>query len=259
LSHPAINLSQRMSQEIGHPFIELQSVDSTNNYAMGQVHAGLAFHGAAFFAHEQTAGKGQRGKNWLSIPGENIILSIVLEPGRLQIDKPFLLSACIALGCHDFFKKYIKGEIFIKWPNDIYWRDRKAGGILIESVIRGRDWLFAVAGIGLNINQARFPESLPNPVSMRQITGEVFPVTALAKELCRFVQLRYQVLQNQEAASILDQYNLLLYKRNEKVRFKTAAGLLETTIGEVNLDGSLITFDQIERRFEFGEVEWLLY
>ena len=109
-----------------------------------------------------------------------------------------------------------------------------------------------------NINQARFPESLPNPVSMRQITGEVFPVTALAKELCRFVQLRYQVLQNQEAASILDQYNLLLYKRNEKVRFKTAAGLLETTIGEVNLDGSLITFDQMERRFEFGEVEWLL-
>ena len=65
---------------IGHSFIELQSVDSTNNYAMALASQGEARHGTLVFAHHQWAGKGQRGRSWTSAPGENIILSAVLEP-----------------------------------------------------------------------------------------------------------------------------------------------------------------------------------
>jgi BirA family biotin operon repressor/biotin-[acetyl-CoA-carboxylase] ligase len=258
LSHPAINLSQNKSQGIGQPFIELQSVDSTNNYAMAQVHAGLAFHGAAFFGHEQTAGKGQRGKSWVGSPGESILLSIVLEPRFLQITEAFILSAAISLGCHDLFNKYSQGESFIKWPNDIYWRDRKAGGILIESVIRSREWLFAIVGIGLNINQIRFPASLPNPVSLKQITGVTYPVTELAKELCTSIEKRFESLQIQDKEIILSDYNLVLYKRNETVRFKKDNAIFETTVRGVNSGGCLITNDSIERSFDFGELVWLL-
>src|SRR5882757_6514301 len=91
---------------IGHSFIELGSVDSTNNYAMAQVHAGMAFHGTMFFAYDQWAGKGQRGKSWTSTPGENILLSTVLEPVNLPIIQQFALSAAVALACHDLFSHY---------------------------------------------------------------------------------------------------------------------------------------------------------
>ena len=77
---------------IGKPFIELQSIDSTNKYAMGLVHGDLlpdghgeAQHGMAIFSHEQTAGKGQRGKNWVSEKDANIALSILLNPFPLSV------------------------------------------------------------------------------------------------------------------------------------------------------------------------------
>ena len=125
---------------IGQPFIILPSVDSTNNYAMAQSRAGLAMHGTAYLAMEQTNGKGQRGKSWTSKPGENIMLSVVLEPKGLTIGNQFILSASVALACYDFLKKYTDPEMTrIKWPNDLYWQDRKAGGVLVELGVGSRE------------------------------------------------------------------------------------------------------------------------
>ncbi len=94
---------------------------------------------AMLFLHIcQTGGKGQRGKTWQTGNGENIAISIIIEPKHLQVAEQFNLSVAVALGCYDFFSAYAGDETFIKWPNDIYWRDRKAGGVLIENVI-GKD------------------------------------------------------------------------------------------------------------------------
>ena len=114
----------------GTPFIELQSVDSTNNYARSLIHEGLAQHGTAIFAYEQVAGKGQHGKVWISEKDANIILSMVLRPQPLLLTQQFMLSACMAVAVHDFFMKYAGEATKIKWPNDLYWQDRKAGGVL---------------------------------------------------------------------------------------------------------------------------------
>ena len=76
------------------------------------------------------------------------------------------------LAAHDFFSHYVFNNAFIKWPNDLYWRDRKAGGILIENIIRGKDWQSAVAGIGININQTSFDPDITNAISLKQITGK---------------------------------------------------------------------------------------
>ena len=105
---------------IGYPFEELPRVDSTNNYAMAQVQKGNANHGSVYFAHNQTAGKGQRGKSWTTNAGENLILSVVLQPHKIKPAESFYLSAAIATACYDFFKKYAGIETRIKWPNDIY-------------------------------------------------------------------------------------------------------------------------------------------
>ena len=82
----------------------------------------------------------------------------------------------------------------IKWPNDLYWRDRKAGGILVENIFRGSTWEWSIVGIGLNINQVKFPENLTNPVSFRQITGKTFQVLELSKELCFHLQQTWEDL-----------------------------------------------------------------
>ena len=238
-------------------FKVLDRVDSTNNYAMGQVHAGLASNGMACFAHEQTGGKGQRGNNWVAEPRKNIALSVVLQPGQLKASQQFYLSATVALACFEFFSVYAGDETRIKWPNDIYWRDRKAGGILIENIFHGAAWRYAVVGMGFNINQVTFNEDLKNPISLKQITGTAPDPLALAKELYVLLMKRVEALHSTNFDKIIEQYNQHLYRRNEKVKLKKGNMVFETLVNGVNGNGQLITTDTSERQFDFGEVEWL--
>ena len=174
---------------LGEPFIELTSIDSTNIYAMNLVHKGLALSGSCFRANYQTHGKGQHGRNWESSAGLNLLCSYVLELKQLKLDKIWTpadqigFSAAVALGVHSFFQGYAGSDTKIKKPNDIYWGDRKAGGILIENLVRGQVWTWAVVGIGININQEIFTQENANPVSLKQITQENFDLNKLQKEL----------------------------------------------------------------------------
>jgi BirA family biotin operon repressor/biotin-[acetyl-CoA-carboxylase] ligase len=240
---------------IGQPFTILSSVDSTNNYAMARVQAGLAQHGAAWFAHEQTAGKGQRNKHWLTNPSENILLSVVIQPFTLTASEQFLLSASVALASYDFYKNYAGDETAIKWPNDLYWRDRKAGGILIENNLRGGEWTFAIAGLGININQTLFDPGVPNPVSLKQITGKDFNVIQLARELCVHLEKRFQQLQSPRAESIMNAYEAVMYKRGQVARFKKDGKVFDAIVQGVAPSGRLIAGD---RQYDFSELEWIL-
>ena len=253
-------------------FTILNSVDSTNNYAMAKVHAGLAKHGNAYYCGIQTEGKGQRGKNWHTGKDENIALSIVTQPTQLLVTEQFKLSAAVALASIEFFSSYAGDQVKIKWPNDIYWNDKKAGGILIENVIgKGLKndllpitenvknlWKFAIIGIGININQTIFDESLKNIVSLKQITGKDFDTVKLAKEL------HLKVLKNLEEFTttpfdiILEKYNEHLFKRDRVVKLKKDNIVFETVVKEVTASGILITEDSEKRSFSFGEVEWIL-
>jgi BirA family biotin operon repressor/biotin-[acetyl-CoA-carboxylase] ligase len=292
-----------VTNTIGRPFIELESVDSTNKYAMALVHEarlpdrqGLIKHGMAFFAKEQTAGKGQRGKEWITEKDANIILSILLQPAGFTINDQFKLSACIAGAVHQFFSKYagdstiskeaveesaatgtIKAnaknsakdfKTTIKWPNDIYWQDRKAAGILIENVIgpgtgdnnpnSSSNWQWAVAGIGININQTVFAPQLHNPVSLKQITGKNFDPVKLAKELCAVLNESYNELLNNNFEKIFNYYLQHLYKKDEPVKFKKDSRVFEALVKGVTKTGKLILQHSIEEEFDFGELEWVV-
>jgi BirA family transcriptional regulator, biotin operon repressor / biotin---[acetyl-CoA-carboxylase] ligase len=231
-------------------------VDSTNNYAMGMVHAGMAQHGTVVFTHHQTKGKGQRHKQWVSTPDKNIAVSIILEPSSLLLQDQFLLSMAVAVAAYRFFKTYSDNQTKVKWPNDIYWRDRKAGGILIENVIQGTDWKYAIVGIGVNINQTAFPDLGQNAVSLKQITGKTFDPLLLTKELLVFLETALTEL-NKDQPLIMEAYHATLYKRNETVRLKNKNRVFEATIKGVSKDGCLITQHGIEERFTVGEIEWL--
>jgi BirA family biotin operon repressor/biotin-[acetyl-CoA-carboxylase] ligase len=216
-----------------------------------------ARHGDAFFAFEQTAGKGQFNKQWLSAKGDNIILSVVLDTKELMVRQQFLLNMVAALSVKQLFNKYTTEIFKIKWPNDIYCRDRKAAGILIENIIRGEQWQFAVAGFGININQTQFPDSLKNPVSLKQITGKEYDAVELAKELCVLLYKNFDLLSSNNQGVILDEYNNSLYKRKEPAKFKQGSKVFTGVVKEVDIFGRLLIESGIEHAFETGQIEWV--
>lgn len=236
-------------------FSILDCVDSTNNYAMGRVHAGLAKHGQAWFAKEQTGGKGQRGKKWETGKNENIALSITVVPSGLAPVQQFSLSVAVALGCYDFFYEKAGCGTGIKWPNDIYWRDRKAGGILIENVLRGNEWLYAVIGIGINLNGEVFNDGLKHAVSLKMITGENYGIIQEAKRLHEMVMNRVSALSVSSFTKMLSEYNARLYKMASVVQLKKGADIIQAEITGVSETGKLKIAEG--REFDFGEVEWV--
>lgn len=221
---------------------------------MAQLQAQMAEHGAAFFAWYQHSGKGQRGKKWTATRGENLMMSVVLNPAPLTLENQFLLTMAVALGCYDLFAAYAHDDTAIKWANDIYWKDRKAGGILIENIIQGSEWKYAVAGMGVNINQTLFSEALPNAVSLKQITGKTFDVLELAKELCVCLDDRWNQLASGNHQQIIDDYNTHLYKRDSYTVLIKNGKHFAAKVNRVNDKGELIIDDN--RPISFGSVEW---
>lgn len=230
---------------------------------MTMAHEGMAQHGTAIFTHEQTKGRGQRGKKWNSENNSNIILSLVINPYPLSLSEQFKLSICAAVSTHNFFSGLAGNETKIKWPNDLYWRDRKAGGVLIENIVQSSEsgagsWEWSVIGIGININQTSFSPDLPNPVSLKQVTGKDFEPAIMAKELCEIFDKHFQLLIAGKFEQLFNLYQTHLYKKDEKVKLKKGNRIFETTIKAVAESGQLITQHSIEERFEFGEVEWVI-
>lgn len=239
-------------------FNVLDSVDSTNNYAMAKLQEGTAKHGMAWFAHEQTAGRGQQGKNWESRAGQNIALSIVIQPAKLFHLNQFYFNALLSNICQQFLRNYAGEEISVKWPNDLYWRDRKAGGILIENKLSGRSWKWAVVGIGINVNQMAFSSRLLNPISIKKITGRTYDPIVLAGELHSQVLDGINNITEESFPNILLEYNERLFQKDKIAKLKKGNTGFETCIKGVNKFGQLLTEDVVERHFNFGEVEWVL-
>jgi BirA family biotin operon repressor/biotin-[acetyl-CoA-carboxylase] ligase len=243
---------------IGHIFNELDQTTSTNTHAMQQIQAKLAEHGTAYFAYEQTAGKGRQGKVWQTEPKANIILSVVIDAARLKINRQFDISVVAALAVYDLLSNYVPENMSIKWPNDIYYNDSKAAGILIENSLQGKKWQWCVIGIGININQVVFSETLANPISLSLITQQSYNTISLAKELCHHLENRYQQLLQGKNALLLKKYNQHLYKKEELVKLKKNNIAFNCIIKSVDQQGKLHVKDGLQDEFDFGEVEWVL-
>jgi BirA family biotin operon repressor/biotin-[acetyl-CoA-carboxylase] ligase len=132
---------------------------------------------------------------------------------------------------------------------------------LIENRLTTHDsrfttWLWAIAGMGLNINQTQFGEGVLRPVSLKQITGKTYDIHLLSRELCSCLEQRYQSISN--PAQLLADYHQAMYKKGQTVKLKKENSVFETTITGVTPSGQLITKDVLERYFEVGEVEWII-
>ena len=141
---------------------------------------------------EQSAGRGQGDHSWYASPGKNLTFSIVFKPERLNAADALYLSRITTLSLLSYLKN--KGvEARIKWPNDIWVGEKKICGILIENILNAQWVESSIIGIGLNLNEENWPEELPNPVSLHELTGKLYDIKAelaeFHKEFCRHAQM----------------------------------------------------------------------
>lgn len=241
------------------PLIRVEETNSTNNYLQALCDEQKVEEFTTIVADFQTSGRGQRGNSWESEPGENLLFSFVVFPEFLEARRQFLLSQIVSLAIKEELDNYV-ADISIKWPNDIYWREKKICGMLIENDLMGRYISQSIAGIGININQEAFYSPAPNPVSLRQITGKEYDIFEILGNVMVRVQSYYKLLREDDTAIIATRYEKSLFRKEGMHQYRDANGEFLARILSVEPEGRLILEDEMQRKrgYMFKEVEYLL-
>ncbi len=241
----------------------LEEVDSTNTQALREIDALDSL--TVLSAFSQTAGRGQRGNSWLVRPGENLTFSIVLKFGPegfspLPAKRQFAISQATARGICGYLDS--KGiEASIKWPNDIYIRNRKVCGVLIENSLQGEYLSYSIIGVGLNVNQKEFPPQLTNPTSMSIVSGIEYSVTEELPLLCKEIVDRLRMIED-SASALAEEYVGKLYRLGVESAFvdcSDGTGFEGRILG-VDEAGLLIveTKNGELKKFAFKEISYVI-
>ena len=234
----------------------INNTTSTNDEARGERYE----HMDVIWSEHQTEGRGQRGHSWHSTEGENLTFSVVLHPTFLPIVEQFLLSEVVALALVDAMAEY-GIECRIKWTNDIYARDSKLVGVLIEHSLAGDTLARTIVGIGLNVNQTEFPSDLPNPTSMALQRSAMFDREEVLRCFMRKLEEWYDVLSSGNKQLVESTYVSRLYHLLEEHPYMLPSGeIIRARIRGVRPSGELILehHDGIVREYAFKEIEFVL-
>jgi BirA family transcriptional regulator, biotin operon repressor / biotin---[acetyl-CoA-carboxylase] ligase len=226
----------------GSNLIELGSIPSTNDYAILLCDRNKVKEGTIIWTSQQTGGRGQRGNSWEVGPHEGLCFSIVYYPSTLSLEKLNFLSIMAALSARKFIEKLLpQVTVKIKWPNDILVDDKKIGGILVENSIQGNRIQRSIMGIGINVNQEKFPESLPGAVSLFHLTGMKKEIKSLiAPLLFDIFDQKYNSLKAGDFQSLMQEYQNNLWGLGMKKKFNHPSGSLWADLLGANEDGSLL-------------------
>lgn len=241
------------------PLIHIRETNSTINYLQAVCNSQKAEELTTVVADFQTCGRGQRGNSWEAEPGKNLLFSFVLYPDFLEARHQFLISQIISLSIKEELDTCTP-DISIKWPNDIYWKDKKICGILIENNLMGQTISQSIAGIGININQEVFHSLAPNPVSLQQITGKQYRMLDILGNMMHRVRTYYDLLRKDETVFITNRYQNALFRKEGFHRYKDSDGDFSARIIGIEPDGKLILEDEtlMKRGYMFKEVEYIL-
>jgi BirA family biotin operon repressor/biotin-[acetyl-CoA-carboxylase] ligase len=251
-------LKKKGDKQIPYRLIELEEVDSTNRY----LHDYRPVEGenmTVVVTRNQTAGKGCGENTWESEARKNLLLSILVHPTMVPVAKQFMLSMAGALSIKDVLEQYTE-DITLKWPNDVYWKDKKICGTLIETSLGGGRIKNCIFGIGLNVNQQELKSDAPNPVSLCQIVEHELDLDKLLRQLLDSFCKYYQMIETGQYDAISGLYHLALYRAHGFYRFRDADGEFEGAIIEVEDTGRLIMRDRegMIREYMFKEVEFII-
>ncbi len=222
----------------------LESVPSTNDAARALALGGAA-HGTAVLAHEQTRGRGTKGRAWVSPAGLGLYASFVLRgPDGGAVPTPHLVPLAAALAAADAVREVSGLEVRLKWPNDILSEGRKLGGVLAEGVRGGVGGDFVVVGIGLNAGHGAddFPEEIrSSSTSLRLAGGRAAGVEALFEALCRALDRWYNVLARGDKEAVIRAFeSRSAIPSGATVTVETAAGTFEAEYRGLDAEGRLV-------------------
>ncbi len=245
---------------VGQNFVTIKEVDSTNNFLKQLAsNSKPVIEGTVIMAENQTAGRGQQQNGWHAEPGKNLTFSLLLKPSFLPVSQQFDLVRAVSLGVFDALHPLLGDGLKIKWPNDIYYSNRKLGGMLIENMIQGGQFKNAVVGIGLNINQEKFPDYLPNATSVKQILQQDYDLKTLLSDICRHIEAYYLNLKAGKILFVRETYLTRLYWLNELKEYKSKDGQFAGTIKSVKDNGILVVENNNHEELEFSlkEIEFV--
>lgn len=217
----------------------LPEVDSTNTYLKRVMPD--APHGTVVAAHTQTAGRGQRGNHWEAEPGMNLTFSVMLRPKGVSGRRQYAISEAVAVAITDTLRGYVPDRrlLTVKWPNDIYYGDRKLCGILIENSLTGTEIERSVVGAGVNVNQTVFRSEAPNPVSLKQITGQDYDIKKLLEDIADAIAEEFDAPER-DLDDLHGRYLGNLWRREGFYPYKTPDGdEFEAMIADVAPTGCL--------------------
>jgi BirA family biotin operon repressor/biotin-[acetyl-CoA-carboxylase] ligase len=243
----------------GKNAVRLDVVVSTNLTASEHILAHQPADGTAILASFQSAGKGQAGAQWESEAGQNLLVSYIFYPAFIEPKDLFVLNKAIGLGVYDFVKSILKKNVSIKWPNDIYYRDKKIAGLLIENSVTFSEVNYSVVGIGINVNQQAFRKYTPEAESLRNATGKEYDLEECFAALSHCLEARYIQLKQSGSKSINTQYRNALYRLGEYFPFRKRSGIFNARILGVMDDGKLVLEDEKGRleTFRFKEIAFV--
>ena len=207
----------------------------------------------------QSAGRGQRGNSWESENGANLLFSVVFFPEFLPANKQFRLSQINALALQETLSLYTD-SVTVKWPNDIYWKDMKLCGTLIENDLTGTCLSRSIVGSGVNLNQQKFVSDAPNPISLCQITGQIYNKETILHQILERTAFYYEMLKQGKGDEIAERYSNVLYRKEGFHAYRDANGIFHASIVEIQPNGRLILEDKEGniRPYLFKEVACVL-
>ena len=210
---------------------------------------------AAVMAKYQSAGQGQRGSNWQSEKGKNLIISILKKNIKTKVQNQFEINMRVSMAVLITLKTFGIPNLSLKWPNDILSENKKISGVLIQLLTKNQKINQAIIGVGVNVNQTHF-NNLPQASSMKSITGTAFDIEALTTEL--MVQLKhYFDVPNTD--KLISEYESVLFRKNMPSSFVTPQGLsFVGTIQGVSKSGMLrVKSEKAIKEFDLKSIQML--
>jgi len=240
-------------------YIHLEQIDSTNAYLQRQ-QSECDIRNWVVSADEQTAGKGMGSNGWESEVGKNLTFSLALEVSFLPAERQFLLSEAVALGLYEALIHLIPEEkLHIKWPNDIYFENRKLAGILINSTIKANMMDISIIGIGLNVNQMQFQDWPTHPISLKMISGKTYDLQPLLEQVAESIYNKVETLKANPTV-IEQDYLKRLYRYRTWADYEVNGKVLRLFMREIDAFGRLMLVDETDNSycFDIKEIKFLI-
>ena len=239
-----------------HHFTQL---DSTNAY-LQRKQSECDIRNWVVSTDEQTAGKGMGSNGWESEAGKNLTFSLALDMSFLPAERQFLLSEAVALGLYEALCPLIpKEKLSIKWPNDVFYENRKLAGILINSTIKANMMDVSIIGIGLNVNQMQFQDWPTHPISLKQITGKDYDLQLLLEQTAAYILIKVEQLKSSSTA-LEQNYLKRLYRYRTWAKYEVDGRKLRLFMMGIDAFGRLMLIDEDNNPycFDIKEIRFLL-